>query len=220
MNEPIRIAAVVALSWVWLSPGSAEAKPIAFANGTTVMAEYGAGTMEEVQIFYAPRHFYSVGGGYLALRSDIDGGSRDIRYARLNYLVKRWNREASQANVFAWGGLGSANASQATDSRFAWTAGMQLDYETRRVYGSVKSELYESSYFSQRIDTLQLALAPYEHDYDGAATWVVVQGRRYTGEIFEGTEVAFLLRVFKGPVWIEAGATTDGKLQAMFMINF
>jgi len=29
-----------------------------------------------------------------------------------------------------------------------------------------------------------------------------------------------LLRLFKGNTWIEAGATTDGKLQAMFMVNF
>ena len=34
-------------------PGIAAAKPIAFAHGTTVMGEYGAGTMEELQLFYA-----------------------------------------------------------------------------------------------------------------------------------------------------------------------
>ena len=90
----------------FLVPGLAAAKPIAFAHGTTVMGEYGAGTMEELQMFYAPRYFYSVGGGHLALESEIDGRSRDITYARFNYLVKRWNREGSQANVFAWGGVG------------------------------------------------------------------------------------------------------------------
>jgi hypothetical protein len=35
----------------------AESKPIAYAKGTTVMAEYGAGTMNEAQVFYAPRSF-------------------------------------------------------------------------------------------------------------------------------------------------------------------
>ena len=30
------------------------AKPIAYAQGTTVMAEYGAGLLNEVQIFHAP----------------------------------------------------------------------------------------------------------------------------------------------------------------------
>jgi hypothetical protein len=50
----------------------AMAKPIAFADGTTVMAEYGAGTMQEIQIFYAPR-FYSAGGGHVDFTSDEDG---------------------------------------------------------------------------------------------------------------------------------------------------
>jgi hypothetical protein len=203
-----------------LIPGISVAKPIAFAHGTTIMAEYGAGTMEELQVFYAPRFSYSVGGGHLALDSDIDGRSRDITYGRLNYLLKRWNREASQANVFIWGGLGSANISEDTSDHFAWNAGVQFDYETRRVYASLKSDLHESSGFSHRIDTLQLGIAPYKHDYDTVAAWFVLQGRQYTGQVFDGTEVAFLLRLFKGGTWIEAGATTDGKLQAMFMFNF
>ena len=217
MTRLIQAIAAAALS---LPIGIAAAKPIAFAHGTTVMGEYGAGTMDELQVFYAPRYFYSVGGGHLALQSDIDGRSRDITYARFNYLVKRWNREESQANVFAWGGARQCERVRIQRRQFTWNAGLQMDYETRRVYASLKSDLYESSAFSHRIDTLQLGIAPYEHEYDGVATWLLVQGRRYTGEISDGTETALLLRIFKGPVWVEAGATTDGKLQAMFMLNF
>jgi hypothetical protein len=210
------VAALIALG----TPIVLEAKPIAYAQGTTVMAEYGAGTMEEFQVFYAPRFNYSIGGGYLALESDIDGRSTDITYARLNYLAKRWNRETSQANVFLWGGIGSANTDGVSGDEVAWNAGVQLDYETRRIYASLKSDLHEASEFSHRIDTLQLGFAPYKHEYDTVATWFVVQGRRYTGEIFDGTEVALLLRLFKGNKWIDVGATTDGKLQAMVMFNF
>jgi hypothetical protein len=46
------------------------ANPIAFANGTTVTAEYGSGTMQEIQLFYAPRFNYSVGGGHVDFTSD------------------------------------------------------------------------------------------------------------------------------------------------------
>lgn len=211
-------AGAVALATL-IAPCISHAKPIAFANGTTVMAEYGAGTMKELQLFHALRYFYSAGFGHLSLRSDLDDRTRDITYARLNYLLKRWNREAAQANVFVWGGAGRARIGGTTDNRFAWHAGFQADYETRRVYSSFKSELHESSVFSHRIDTLQLGLAPYEHDYEDLATWFVVQGRRATGEIFDGTEWALLLRLFKGGTWLEAGATADGKLQAMLMVN-
>jgi hypothetical protein len=198
----------------------AQAKPIAFSHGTTVMAEYGAGTMEEAQVFYAPKYFYSLGGGFLALESDIDHRRREITYARANYLVKRWNLEAAQANVFTWGGAGQAYVSETNDHAFALNVGAQVDYETRRVYASLKTDLHRSDAFSHRIDTLQLGVAPYEHDFDTLATWFVVQARDYTGEIHDGTEWAFLLRLFKRGAWVEAGITDDGKLQAMAMVNF
>src|SRR5690349_22743901 len=88
-----------------VTPACLFAKPIAFAQGTTVMAEYGAGTMKEAQVFYAPRYNWSLGAGYLELDSDRSAIRREITYARVNHLVKRWNRERAQANVFAWGGV-------------------------------------------------------------------------------------------------------------------
>jgi len=199
---------------------AAMGKPIAFSDGTTVMAEYGAGTMKEAQVFYAPKYFYSVGAGYLELQSDIDGRRREITYARANYLAKRWNMESAQANVFVWGGAGQAYSSETNDHAFAWNTGAQIDYETRRIYASLKTDLHRSSDFDHRIDTLQLGLAPYKHDFDTLATWFVVQGRNYTGGIHEGDEWALLLRLFKRGAWIEAGVTDDGKLQAMAMVNF
>ena len=202
-------ACALALAALAALPLAATAKPIAFAHGTTVMAEYGAGTMTEVQAFYAPSYRYSFGGGHLALDSALDDRSRDITYLRFNVLPKRWNLPTAQANVFAWGG-----------DDFAWNAGGQVDYETRRVYASLRTDLHESSAFSHRIDTLQLGFAPYAHETNELAVWFVVQAREYTGGLYDGTEVAALLRLFKRNAWIEAGLTQDGKLQAMVMFNF
>ncbi len=156
---------------------SVMAKPIAFAGGYTVMAEYGAGTMEELQLFYAPRYDFSFGGGHLELDSDETTKSRSINYARLNYLLHRWNLDDAQANVFVWGGVGSATGNTFTGSVLAENAGAQADYETRRVYASFKTDWQGSSEFSHRIDTLQLGLAPYRHEYGGIATWFLLQAR-------------------------------------------
>ena len=198
----------------------ANAKPIAFADGTTVMAEYGAGTMTEIQAFYAPSFRYSVGGGHLSLNSDLNDNTRDITYFRLNYLPKRWNFESAQANVFVWGSAGRAHIGETDDDQFAWNIGGQIDYETRRIYSSLRTDLHQASAYSHRIDTLQLGIAPYEHDYETLAVWFVVQARNYTGELFDGTEWAALVRLFKHNAWLEAGATREGKLQAMLMFNF
>lgn len=195
-------------------------KPIAFADGTTVMAEYGAGTMRELQIFYAPSFDCSVGGGHVDFTSDIDGQTEHINYLRLNWLAHRWNLDDAQANVFVWGGGGTATGNRFDGTRETANAGMQLDYETRRVYASLKSDLQRSSEFSNRVDTLQLGLAPYKHDYGGIATWFVFQARHYTNELHSGIETAALLRLFKGGAWIEGGVTNGGKAQAMAMFNF
>jgi hypothetical protein len=195
-------------------------KPIAFADGTTLMAEYGAGTMKEVQIFYAPEYNYSLGGGHVEFDSDEMPKTRSITYARLNYLLHRWNLESAQANIFVWGGAGSATGNTFGGAEFAGNAGAQADYETRRVYGSLKTDLQRGSDFSHRIDTLQLGLAPYRHDYDGLATWFLLQARDYTGGLHPGTEWALLLRLFKGGAWLEGGVTNQGKIQAMAMFNF
>jgi hypothetical protein len=214
-----RAASAIALLWA-SALVCAHAKPIAFADGTTVMAEYGAGTMTELQAFYAPTFRYSVGGGHLSLNSAESDDTRDITYARLNYLPKRWNMEAAQANVFVWGGVGRAHIGETGDNQLTWNAGGQLDYETRRVYASLRTEYYDASAFSHRIDTLQLGVAPFEHDYESLAVWLVVQGREYTGGLFEGTEWAGLIRLFKRNTWLEAGMTGEGNLQAMLMFNF
>lgn len=211
-----RLAGAIALA----IPICTFAKPIAFADGTTVMAEYGAGTMKEIQIFYAPEYNYSVGGGHVELDSDETAKTLSITYVRLNYLLHRWNLESAQANVFVWGGAGSAIGNTFRGTEFTGNAGAQADFETRRVYASLKTDWQGASEFSHRIDTIQLGLAPYEHDYNGLATWFVVQARDYTGGLYGGTEWAALLRLFKGGTWVEAGVTNVGKIQAMAMFNF
>ncbi|MGH8063477.1 MAG: hypothetical protein ACREO7_15845 [Pseudoxanthomonas sp.] len=217
MNIPRFRAALCVLG---LLPLVAAAKPIAYAKGTTVMGEYGAGTMNEVQVFYAPRYWWSAGGGWLELTSENGDRQRHITYVRGNLLAKRWNLPGAQANVFVWGGLGNATGNDFTGSTLSRNLGFQADYETRRVYSSFRSDLQESDRFSHRIDTVQLGWAPYAHDYDTLATWIVVQGRQYTGGLYDGTETALLVRLFKGGTWVEIGATRDGKVQAMAMFNF
>jgi hypothetical protein len=213
-----RLAASLAIALLTACP--AAAKPIAFADGTTIMAEYGAGTMEEAQAFYAPYYWLSLGAGFLRLDSDVMPRTRNIQDLRVNYLVHRWNLDDAQANVFAWGGLGSATGNDFRGNVLDREIGFQADYETRRLYASWVTDLHESTAYSDRIDTIQLGFAPYAHDYQDLATWLVLQARDYSGGIHNGIEVALLVRLFKGGAWVEAGVTQSGKPQVMMMFNF
>jgi hypothetical protein len=217
LSRPLAMTLAFALT---ASASMLHAKPIAFAGGTTVMVEHGGPTMDELQGFYAPAHWWSWGAG--ALRLDAADGSfrHELAYGRVNLLAKRWNLPGAQGNAFVWGGLGKAEGSDFAGSLTATNAGFQFDYETRRVYGSIKADLYETDAFSHRIDTLQLGAAPYLHDWDRMATWVVLQARSISGGVDSGVEGALVLRLFKGGTWVELGVTDAGDLQVMAMFNF
>lgn len=204
---------------------SVEAKPIAFARGTTLMTEYGGGGMLEAQAFYAPSYRYSI--GVSALRLENEFGRRDQHVARANYLLKRWNLPKAQGNAFVYGGIGSAEDRQfgRATRHFASSAGWQADYETRWIYSSLRMDWNHANNKTFRIDTLQLGLAPYAHDYTDWATFFVLQARNYEGQIAarplaSGIETAALVRLFRGNFWIEAGVTDQGKPQAMLMLNY
>jgi hypothetical protein len=222
---------------------SAISRPIVYAQGTTVMAEHRAGVMNEVQAYYAPTQYLSFGAGHLELEAHDGSHQHEITYARLNLLAKRWNLETAQANIFLWGGVGSARgrywvtvAGEPSDhdhgeppppdvyqqsfSSDAWNGGGQIDYETRRIYASLKTDGNVYGDFWHRIDTVEFGLAPYKHEVDDLSTWLVISGSRYAGNVHEGSELALLLRFFKKRVWLEAGATTDGELRANAMFSF
>jgi hypothetical protein len=215
------------------------ARPIVSAGTTTSMLEYRDGAMREAQIYYAPEHFWSAGLG----RIEFDGhnGLHEvaITYARLNLLAKRWNMESAQGNLFVWGGLGTANIREGitatpgehdhggplptTFREFSTQAtnwGGQIDFETRRLYASFKTDLQDTSRYWHRVDTVELGFAPYKHGVDSLATWLVVAASNYAGNLHEGTETAVLLRFFKKRIWVEGGATTDGLMRASAMFNF
>jgi hypothetical protein len=65
--SPLRLACV---SLALALPLAACAKPIAFQDGWTVMAEYGTHTMREAQVFYAPKYWWSGGLSYTKLIAD------------------------------------------------------------------------------------------------------------------------------------------------------
>lgn len=248
LNNVLRLVCAGGLPALLCSPG-VDARPIVFAQSTTVMAEYREGALAEAQVFYAPERNLSFGVGYLELDPAHVSTPHSTTYARFNFLAKRWNREAAQANIFLWGGIGGAYVGEryvpstasgeppsehdhgepptgsdliriAPVQEFSWNAGGQVDFETRRFYASLKTDAHESPAFTHRADTVQVGFAPYAHDIDSLATWFIVSGRRYSGNMHEDTEVALLVRLFRKAAWIEAGATTDGKLQFMAMFNF
>lgn len=193
------------------------ARPITYAGGHVLVVDHQP-TLNQWRYTHSPSFRWSVSVG--GLRADQLGRSEelDVDYLRAARLLHRWNLPTAQANAFVWAGFGHARTGLGDGS--ARHLGLQLDYETKRIYTALVSELHEGNGWSHRFDTAMLGWAPYPHDIDRLATWVVLKGMQTSNADKDGLKAALVLRFFTTRWWLEAGADEDGRPLANLMINF
>lgn len=192
------------------------ARPISYAGGHMLMLEHEP-DVDRFSYTYSPSHRWSVSAGGLRATDLARSGEVELGYVRAARLLHRWNLPSAQANAFVWGGVGQGRT--ALGNSLARHAGLQLDYETRRVYTSFISELHEGDGWSHRFDTAAIGWAPYAHDVDRVATWIVVKGMRATNAIDDDVTPVAVLRFFTTRWWLEVGADADGRPLANVMVN-
>jgi len=193
------------------------ARPVTYTGGQVLVADVHPDSMAWRYGYSGSfRWSASVGGLYV---DDFQGQETlDINYIRGARLLKRWNWPKAQANVFVWGGVGHARTASKSD--ISGHAGFQADFETRRIYTSVVSEHYEGPSWRYRTDTVALGFAPYEHDFDKTALWLVVKGMRATHSKDDDPKSALMLRLFNPKWWLEVGVHDNGDLLGNVMFNF
>lgn len=213
LQHPFR--ALLGLLFAMLAT-NATGRPVSYAGGHMLMADHQA-DMDLVSYTYSPSFRWAASAGLLRIEGLERTGTLELRYARAARLLHRWNLPAAQANAFAWGGIGEART--AVGNGLARHAGLQLDYETRRVYTSLVSEWHEGTQWSHRIDSAALGWAPYAHDVGHVATWFVLKGSRTTNALDADPKPAAVLRLFTTRWWVELGADADGRPLANLMLN-
>jgi hypothetical protein len=213
---PLRILPGLLALAALVSAGDLLARPISYADGHMLMLDHQP-DMDLVSYTYSPSVRWAGSAGLLRLEGLERTGTLELGYVRVAHLLHRWNLPTAQANAFVWGGLGEGRTALGTG--LARHAGIQLDYETRRIYTSLVSERHEGEGWSHRLDTASIGWAPYKHDVDRMATWIVLKGMRTTKAIDDGLEPVAVLRFFTTRWWVEVGATGDGKPVANLMLN-
>ncbi|WP_397606619.1 hypothetical protein [Silanimonas sp.] len=206
---------LMALAGVVLASPSL-ARPISYAGGHMLMVEHEP-DVDRFSYTYSPSHRWSVSAGGVRADGLERTNELELGYVRASRLLHRWNLPAAQANAFVWGGVGQGRT--ALGDGLARHVGLQLDYETRRIYTSLVTELHEGDGWSHRFDTAAIGWAPYEHDIDRVATWVVLKGMRTTNAIDDDIKPVAVLRFFTTRWWLEVGADADGQPLANVMIN-
>lgn len=197
---------------------SSYARPVSYPTGWTVMQNNDMDA-NSLHIHYSPTAKYSIGykGEYWREKEWQFHG------AQLNYLVKRWNEKASQANLYFKSGLGLARSDyQAFDdeNEFAGFASINADWEDRRYFTSYGAHYHYAGdidkFFTQKA---RIGIAPYIGDYGDIHTWFMLQAD-HNPTADDNFVLTPLVRMFKGEYLAEFGVSENKEVLANFIIRF
>jgi hypothetical protein len=195
-------------------PELACAKPISYPGGTMVMLENDE-TGNTVGIDYTLDPRFAAAFYY---KREIQGEKFTVVGPQANLLVKRWNLEDGQGNIFAMTGAGSA-IQHGRGSFAAWT-GLLADYETRRIFTSYEIRLMHAQNIENSVwQRARVGFAPYLGNYDDWHTWFMVQVDHHPAKT-HATTVTPLVRFFYKTFLIETGASTRGTIMFNLVQQF
>lgn len=195
-------------------PSIARAKPISYVGGTMVMQENDE-TGSTFQLDYTVTPKYAVG-----LYAKQDQGGKDFFTVgpQLNYLVKRWNLEDGQGNIFTMTGAGTSRY-QGAENASAW-ASILADYETRRVFYSYEARLmYVDTVEKSTWQRARVGFAPYLANYEDLNSWLMLQVD-YHPKKDHSTVVTPLLRFFYKTNLIEIGVSNRRTAMFNWVLQF
>jgi hypothetical protein len=197
---------------------AAHAAPMGFKDSQMAMGDFGAHWREFwVNHAFTPRD--AVGAGGLWMRSDDKRLAREVAEATYTRLVARWNLPHAQANIWFVGGLGAVRGNDFSGTRTLLAPGVQLDYETTRVYVAAFGRLYRAEDLNHDYAAVRAGFSFWEAEYDEPQPWLVVEARRMRG-LSDEIEWTPMLRVIHKRYFVEAGVNQQRQGRFNFMYIF
>lgn len=213
-----RWARPFALATLALMGSQAHAAPMGFKESWMAMGDFSPNWREGFSNYaFTPRD--ALGPSLLYMRSDDKTKSRDLAEVAYTRLLKRWNLPHAQANVWFIGGLGAVRGSDFSGMRTMASPGVQVDYETSRIYAMGYARLYRAEGINHDYAAARLGFSFYEVDYDEVQPWIVVEARRMRG-LSDMTEITPMLRLIHNRYFVEAGVNNSKQLRFNFMYTF
>lgn len=200
-----------------ITASSSLSAPMGFKDSWMVMGDFSA-KFQEITLNQALTSRDALGLTVLRMRP---GGQRAIENYELTYtrLLKRWNLPHAQANVWFFGGLGETSGGELALSRLTASPGLQMDYETTRVYGALNARTYRGEGVNHSLVSARAGFSFYEVDYEQTQPWFILEARRMS-YVSDEIEITPMLRLIHHRYFLEAGANTSGKPRFSFMYIF
>ncbi|HSV45390.1 MAG TPA: hypothetical protein VLJ58_06325 [Ramlibacter sp.] len=215
----MRRAARLALpALVALAAGLAQAGPMGFKDSTMAMGDFGP-NWREAWVNHALSTRDAFGAGAIWMRSDDKLRTRSFAEANYTRLLKRWNAEHAQANLWLLAGAGPVRGNDFDGTRTMLAPGIAADWETTRLYLSASARLYRAPGLRHDFASVRAGFSFYEADYDEVQPWLVVEARRMRG-LSERIEITPMLRLIHSRYFVEAGVNTMKQARFNFMYIF
>lgn len=207
----------LALALAGCAAGAA-AGPMGFKDSWMAMGDFGPNWRESwVNYAVTARDAMGVGGVYM--RSDDKSTSRTLEEVSYTRLVKRWNLPHAQANVWFLAGAGLMQGDDFSGSKLALAPGVQVDYETTRIYLAATGRLYRAKDINHDFGSVRVGFSFYEVDYDEIQPWLILEVRRMRG-LSDEAEVTPMLRLIHNRYFVELGVNNAKQARMNFMYIF
>ena len=197
---------------------SALCGPMGFKESWMSMGDVSP-NWQEVFVNYALTARDAAGASALVMRSDDETKTRQFTEAIYTRLIRRWNMPESQANIWFIGGLGNITGNDFSGSKTMASPGIQVDYETTRIYVSATARLYRAQDLNHDFASARAGFSFYEVDYDQTQPWFILEVRRMRG-LTDKTEVTPMLRLIHNRYFVELGVNNASQARMNFMYIF
>lgn len=191
-----------------------QARPVSYPGGWTLMQHTNA-FFTSVHTHYSPNFRYSLGHRYERWHN----ADFQLNSVQANTLLKRWNRQRMQANLYLKAGLGLSEPDTGRTGR-AGFGGIAADWETRRYFAGYELRNYALQHLPDaRTQRMRLGISPYIAPYNSVHTWLLLEHAVLDGMGSEDA-TSLILRLFKGVYLFEFGLSSDEKGVFNFIIRF
>ena len=197
---------------------SALCGPMGFKDSWMAMGDISP-NWQEVFVNYALTARDAAGATALAMRSDNGTKTRQVTEATYTRLARRWNMPEAQANIWFIGGIGNITGNDFSESKTLASPGVQVDYETTRVYVSATARLYRAEGLNHDFASARAGFSFFEVDYDQTQPWFILEVRRMRG-LTDKTEVTPMLRLIHNRYFVELGVNNAFQARMNFMYIF
>ncbi|CAM3636218.1 hypothetical protein [Polynucleobacter brandtiae] len=201
-----------------VSSFNAMAAPLAYKDGMMGMADYSK-TSTDLGFNYSVTAKDAI--GITSVYQQTDSSSRTSLTNELAYtrLAHRWNLSDAQANVWLFLGAGEMKTNQSATTKPTVSPGIQVDYETTRIYGAATVKSSFANNASSINTSFRTGFSFYETNYDEAQPWLIIEARRmsFVSPKYEYTP---MLRIIDKSYFLELGANLQGQPRINFMYTY